>query len=59
MAQVKSVYQQLKLRKVYTSYEEDSYKDLMEHIAQLPGEGKLIPPLVFTTFLDRIYKRDV
>lgn len=58
IATVKGIYTELKLQKVFKSFEEETHKDILEHISQIPGEGKLLPPKVFKNFLDRIYKRD-
>jgi len=62
VAAVKAVYDELKLPKVYRTFEEEERNDIVQLIKQLPGEGKLelggIPSKVFTNFMDRIYKRD-
>ncbi len=58
VARVREVFDKLKIEKVYKAYEEDTYNSLLNHINQIPGEGKLLPPQVFTAFLDRIYKRN-
>ncbi len=58
VAKVKAVFDELKIKKVYKQYEETTYSGIMEMIQQTPGEGKILPPKVFTAFLDRIYKRD-
>ena len=58
MARVKEVYEELKLRKVYKIFEEESYADINTHISQVPGEGKILPPKLFKNFLERIYKRE-
>lgn len=52
-----NVYKDLKLPKIYKAYEEETYKDIDLHIKQLQGAGQLLPPKLFLTFLDRIYKR--
>jgi len=52
---VKDVYQQLKLPKVFRAYEEQSYADIVNAITQIPGEGKILPPKLFTFYLDRVY----
>lgn len=58
VAKVKEIYEELKLRKVYKSFEEESYADINMHISQVPGEGKILPPKLFKNFLQRIYKRN-
>ena len=55
---VKDVYNELNIKKVFKAYEEESYADLVGHIRQIPGEGKVLPPAVFNIFLDKIYKRN-
>jgi len=57
VAQVKQIYEDLHLRKVYTKFEESLYEDIMLHVKQIKGEGQILPPKLFTTFIDRIYKR--
>lgn len=55
---VKAIYKELNLPKIFKTYEEDSHDEIITHIGQLPGAGAILPPKLFTTFLDRIYKRD-
>ncbi len=57
VARVKQVYQELKLPRLFRIYEADSYQDILDRIKQIPGEGKLLPPTLFTFFLDRIYSK--
>ncbi len=54
---VKDVYMELKLPKLFKTYEKESYQDILERVKQIPGEGKLLPPTLFTFFLDRIYSK--
>lgn len=58
VARVKAIYEELKIPRVFRNYEEESYLDIRTHIDQLPGAGEVIPPQIFTTFLERIYKRN-
>ena len=58
VAAVKSIYKDLNLPKIFKTYEEVSYQEIITHIDQVPGAGSILPPKLFTTFLDRIYKRE-
>jgi farnesyl diphosphate synthase len=55
---VRDIYDELKLQKMYKAYEEESYNDIMSSIEQIPGEGKLLPPRIFTGLIDKIYQRE-
>jgi len=55
VTKVKSIYEELNLKKLYQQYEESSYMVLQQCIAQL--DPKVIPQDVFTTFMNKIYKR--
>lgn len=54
---VKSVYNDLKLPKIYKNFEESSFEDIQTHINQLPGGGQMLPPRVFEVFLKKLYQR--
>ncbi len=54
---VKEVYRELKLPQLFKTYESESHRDIVEHVRQIPGEGKLLPPELFHFFLDRIYRK--
>ncbi|PFH48501.1 hypothetical protein AMATHDRAFT_65350 [Amanita thiersii Skay4041] len=58
-ARVKEIYEQLGLRKVYSEYEEKTYKTLSEKIAAIPETDSqaTLKREVFTSFLNKIYKR--
>ncbi len=58
VARVREVFDKLKIDKVYKTYEENTYNSILNQIQQIPGEGKLLPPQVFTAFLERIYQRN-
>ena len=49
------IYKELKLPKVFRTYREESYNDIILHMKQIQGGGEILPPKLFTTFLDRIY----
>ncbi|XP_025087019.1 farnesyl pyrophosphate synthase-like isoform X2 [Pomacea canaliculata] len=51
---IKSLYQELKIPKVYSDYEESSYQELMTLIAETQCP---VPASVFTDFAQKIYKR--
>jgi len=53
---VKELYNSLDLIGIYQAYESQFYVDIMEHIDTLCA-GNAIPKEVFTTFLNRVYKR--
>lgn len=57
---VKEIYQELKVPKIFKTYEEEFYEDIQTHINQLSGgkENKKLPPQLFQTFVNKIYKRD-
>ncbi len=60
MEAVKQVYDDLKLRKMFKSYEEDSYNDILEQIGHTSG-GSEKRPLnhdIFHSYLNRIYQRE-
>eukprot|EP01023_Acetabularia_acetabulum_P035297 TRINITY_DN3328_c0_g1_i1.p1 TRINITY_DN3328_c0_g1~~TRINITY_DN3328_c0_g1_i1.p1 ORF type:complete len:295 (-),score=22.30 TRINITY_DN3328_c0_g1_i1:219-1103(-) len=50
---IKQVYNELQLEKVYHEYEESSYQELC---AEIEAQS-LLPKLVFTSLLQKIYKR--
>ena len=54
VAQVKAVYNQLELQKVYAQYEESSYHELMKLIDKLSGD---LPKEMFVAYARKIYKR--
>nr|CAH0105352.1 unnamed protein product [Daphnia galeata] len=51
---VKTLYQQLGIPKLYTEYEENSYKQLTQMIE---GIKQQLPTSVFQGFMEKIYKR--
>eukprot|EP01026_Neomeris_dumetosa_P008444 TRINITY_DN126_c0_g1_i2.p1 TRINITY_DN126_c0_g1~~TRINITY_DN126_c0_g1_i2.p1 ORF type:complete len:398 (-),score=48.34 TRINITY_DN126_c0_g1_i2:195-1286(-) len=53
VAKVKEVYRELELQKIYEEYEESSYQELSKEIE----EQELLPKAVFTSLLNKIYKR--
>lgn len=53
---VKDLYDQLGLVEIYKTYESEFYTDIMEHIEEVCA-GKAVPKEVFTTFLNKVYKR--
>eukprot|EP00092_Neocalanus_flemingeri_P061590 GFUD01074094.1.p1 GENE.GFUD01074094.1~~GFUD01074094.1.p1 ORF type:complete len:388 (-),score=78.24 GFUD01074094.1:438-1601(-) len=53
---VKELYNKLDLIEKYNAYETQFYADILEHIEKVCA-GNAIPKEVFTTFLNRIYKR--
>ena len=55
-AMVKEVYAELDLKGKYEAYEKASYEKVTGLIAQLPKDEPLKPE-VFTSFLNKIYKR--
>lgn len=55
-ALVKQVYAELDLKGKYEAYEKESYEKVTGLISQLPPNGPL-KPQVFTSFLNKIYKR--
>jgi farnesyl diphosphate synthase len=58
-ARVKALYEELGLRTIYAKYEEEAYQKLTTLIKTIPEnnvEGQL-KPQVFTSFLNKIYKR--
>lgn len=57
VSRVKNIYEELRIPHVFRNYEEESYLDIQTHIDQLPGGGEVIPAQIFTTFLERIYRR--
>ena len=58
-ARVKEVYEQVGLRRIYAEYEEKAYKTLSGKICEIPesAAAETLKREVFTTFLDKIYKR--
>ena len=52
---VKDVFRELKLLRVYSDYEENSYNELIQLIDQLDHS---LPTKMFTAYADKIYKRD-
>ncbi|XP_071743325.1 farnesyl pyrophosphate synthase isoform X1 [Lepeophtheirus salmonis] len=59
VAKVKSVYKELKIPKIYATYEENTYKAIETNINQLSGgdQGIKLPPQLFKAFLNSIYRR--
>ena len=55
-AKVKQVYKELDIKGKYEAYEKESYEKVTGLINQLPPNGPLKPE-VFTSFLNKIYKR--
>ncbi|KAI0236678.1 Farnesyl pyrophosphate synthase, partial [Lamellibrachia satsuma] len=55
VARVKAVYRDLKLLRVYSDYEENSYNELIQLIDQLDNS---LPRKMFTAYAEKIYKRD-
>lgn len=57
---VKSVYEELKVKKIFKSYEEDEYNDIVQQINHLSHgrEAKALNQDIFHSFLNKIYKRD-
>ncbi|KAI1084163.1 terpenoid synthase [Whalleya microplaca] len=55
-AEIKKLYNELKLEQLYQEYEEKSVADLRRKIAQL-DESEGLKKEVFETFLSKIYKR--
>jgi hypothetical protein len=53
VARVKKIYGDLGIAKVYADYEERSYKDLRNRIAN----QNQVPKAVFENLLKKIYKR--
>jgi len=53
---VKEIYRELQIPKIYEKYEEESYEEIQTGIQQTSA-SKGLPHDVFTTTLDRIYKR--
>lgn len=53
MAQIKALYRELNLERVYETYEAEVHRALTEKIAQTRN----VPQRVFTSFLERIFKR--
>ena len=53
VAAVKAVYNDLELQRAFLEYEQDSYEILIAAI----DKQNLLPRAVFTTFLQKIYKR--
>lgn len=65
-ARVKALYGELGIPEKYAKYEEDAYRRMMAMIEQIPvvevrptgtDERAVLHRKVFTTFLDKIYKR--
>jgi len=56
VAIVRELYNKLDLVGIYKSYESQFYVEIMEHIDKVCADNA-IPKEVFTTFLNRIYKR--
>jgi farnesyl diphosphate synthase len=54
---VKELFEEVGLRKIYANYEEDSYQRVTKLISEVDEEGTGLKKQVFTTFLDKIYKR--
>lgn len=54
-AVVKKLYNELDLKSDYEAYEEATYKKLMQLIGEL--DATVLKPEIFTTFLNKIYKR--
>ncbi len=55
VAVVKQIYRDLEIEKLYKEYEEQSYTKLNNLISQL--DESLVKRQVFTTFMNKIYKR--
>jgi farnesyl diphosphate synthase len=60
VAKVKAVYDELNIPKMYKTYEENGYNDIVHQISHLSGgvERRALNPEIFQSFLARIYKRD-
>ncbi|KAL8831252.1 MAG: hypothetical protein Q9191_000972 [Dirinaria sp. TL-2023a] len=56
-AEVKTIYEQLKLEEVYFAYEEKAVGEIRKRIAQV-DEGAGLKKTVFEGFLKKIYKRN-
>lgn len=54
--EVKSVYREIGLERVYREYEEASYQRVMGLIQQV--DERVLPREMFVTFMNRIYKRE-
>jgi len=53
---VKDLYDQLGLVEIYKSYESEFYTNIIEHIEKVCA-GNAVPKEIFTTFLNKVYKR--
>lgn len=60
IAKVKSIYEELKLQKLFLQYEEEVYNDILAAINRMSaGRSKQrLHPEVFLNFLNQIYKRN-
>ena len=56
---MKEVFEQLGLRERYKAYEESAYTKLMGSIGQVEEVDGGLKREVFTTFLNKIYKRSM
>ena len=60
VSNVKAVFEELSLQKMYKVYEEETYNDILHQISHLSGgaEKRTLNHDIFHTFLSKIYKRE-
>lgn len=60
VSNVKAVFEELSLQKMYKVYEEETYNDILHQISHLSGgaEKRALNHDIFHTFLSKIYKRE-
>jgi farnesyl diphosphate synthase len=57
VATVKALYRELKLDAVFEAYEAESYAQLKSMIAETCSKPGGVPPQVYLSLLNKIYKR--